>query len=183
MTVPSDASISPLQVLVIPGDGIGREVIPAALDVLRATRLPFEFVTAEAGWECYQRHGTSLPDETLAAAREADAILFGAVSSPSQPVAGYRSPIVALRKALDLYANIRPVRTEDGRRKTNNGNDAEFVLRPRSFVDLVVVRENTEGLYAGQETSDGETAVARRVITRRASERIARVAFELARAR
>jgi homoisocitrate dehydrogenase len=145
--------------------------------VLRATGLPFEFVPAEVGWECFQRHGASLPDETLAAARAADAVLFGAVSSPSHPVPGYRSPIVGLRRALDLYANIRPVRGGKGLR---NG------ARPPGLipqVDLVVVRENTEGLYAGQETSDGETAVARRVITRTASERIARVAFELARER
>ena len=101
-----------LHILVVPGDGIGREVIPAAIEVLRATGLPFEFTPAEAGWECFQRHGASLPDETLAAARAADAVLFGAVSSPSHPVAGYRSPIVGLRRALDLYANIRPVRTE-----------------------------------------------------------------------
>jgi homoisocitrate dehydrogenase len=167
----------------LPGDGIGREVVPAALDVLRATGLPFEFVPAEAGWECFQQHGASLPDETLAAARAADAILFGAVSSPSQPVAGYRSPIVGLRRALDLYANIRPVKTKDQRRKTKDGESDPFVLRSSSFVDLVVVRENTEGLYAGLETSDGETAVAQRVITRKASERIGRAAFELARAR
>jgi homoisocitrate dehydrogenase len=82
-----------------------------------------------------------------------------------------------------LYANIRPVRTKDQRRKTEDGESDPFVLRPSSFVDLVVVRENTEGLYAGKETSDGETAVAQRVITRKASERIARAAFELARAR
>ena len=113
-TVPngSHAVTSPFRILVLPGDGIGREVIPAALEVLRATGLPFEFVLGEAGWECFQQHGTSLPDETLAAARAADAVLFGAVSSPSHPVAGYRSPIVGLRRALDLYANIRPVRTE-----------------------------------------------------------------------
>jgi homoisocitrate dehydrogenase len=174
---------APFRILVAPGDGIGREVIPAALAVLRATGLPFEFVPAEAGWECFQRHGASLPDETLAAARAADAVLFGAVSSPSHPVAGYRSPILGLRRALDLYANIRPVRTIDERRTTKDGESDPFVLRPSSFVDLVVVRENTEGLYAGQETSDGETAVARRVITRKASERIARAAFELARRR
>src|SRR5689334_15005883 len=104
--------VAPFRILVAPGDGIGREVIPAALEVLRVTGLPFEFVPAEAGWECFQRHGTSLPDETLAAAGAADAVLFGAVSSPSHPVTGYRSPIVGLRRALDLYANIRPVSNE-----------------------------------------------------------------------
>jgi homoisocitrate dehydrogenase len=182
-----------LRLLVLPGDGIGREVIPAAVAVLRATGLPLELSEGEAGWECFQRHGAALPNETLAAARAAQAVLFGAVASPSFPVPGYRSPIVALRRALDLYANIRPVAT-DQRPKTDDqqtaageqGADREdttFVLRPSSPVDLVVVRENTECLYTGQEQSDGETATATRVITRRASERIARVAFELARAR
>src|SRR6476659_2745785 len=153
MTIPFDSSVSPLRVLVIPGDGIGREVIPAALDVLRATGLPFEFVTAEAGWECFQRHGTSLPDATLAAARAADAILFGAVSSPSHLVAGYRSPIVGLRRALDLYANIRPVRGGWG--MGDGGWEKHAIPHPPApipQVDLVVVRENTEGLYAGLET-------------------------------
>lgn len=156
-------------ILVIPGDGIGREVIPAALSVLQATDLPLAFVEADAGWDCFQRTGAALPETTLAAARAADAILFGAVASPSHPVAGYRSPIVQLRRALDLYANIRPV--------------AE--VRPERAIDLVVVRENTEGLYAGRERSEdgGATAIAERVITRRASERIARAAFDLARSR
>jgi homoisocitrate dehydrogenase len=183
MNSASDSSIKPFRVLVIAGDGIGREVIPAALEVLRATELPFEFAPADAGWDCFQRRGTSLPDETLAAARTADAILFGAVSSPSRPVVGYRSPIVGLRRALDLYANIRPVRTEDGGLRTEEMIPQSSVLSPRHPVDLVVVRENTEGLYAGQETSDGETAIAQRVITRKASERIGRAAFELARQR
>jgi homoisocitrate dehydrogenase len=174
---------SPFRILVTPGDGIGREVIPAALELLRATGLPFEFVPAEAGWECFQRHGASLPDETLAAARAADAVLFGAVSSPSHPVEGYRSPIVRLRRALDLYANIRPVSNELQVTSNESPVIRHSSLVTRHSVDLVVVRENTEGLYAGQETSDGETAVARRVITRKASERIARAAFELARAR
>jgi homoisocitrate dehydrogenase len=166
-------SLMPLRVLTIAGDGIGREVVPAAVEVLRATELPIAFDEGEAGWECFERYGTSLPDATLAAARAADAVLFGAVSSPSRPVAGYRSPIVALRRALDLYANIRPVASQlaDDRSGPN--------------VDLVVVRENTEGLYAGRERVEdgGDTAVAERVITRRASQRIARAAFELARSR
>src|SRR5262245_6709952 len=114
VTSVSESSLSsaapPIRLLVVPGDGIGREVIPAAIEVLRATGLPLDFMLAEAGWECFQRQGASLPDETLAAARAADAVLFGAVSSPSHPVAGYRSPIVGLRRALDLYANIRPVK-------------------------------------------------------------------------
>lgn len=163
---------APLRLLAIPGDGIGQEVVPAALAVLRATGLPLEVASAEAGWGCFERHGASLPDETLAAARAADAVLFGAVASPSHPVAGYRSPIVALRRALDLYANIRPT-----------ASDAQ--PGRRAAVDLVVVRENTEGLYAGRERTEdgGDTAIAERVITRRASERIARVALELARGR
>jgi homoisocitrate dehydrogenase len=183
-SAPSEGT-RPLRVLAIPGDGIGREVIPAAEAVLRATGLPIAFTWAEAGWECFERHGTSLPDETLAAARAADAILFGAVSSPSRPVAGYRSPIVALRRALDLYANIRPT-TTDQRPPTQEWHETSPVAVGRSsVVDLVVVRENTEGLYAGRERAEdgGDTAIAERVITRRASERIARAAFELARAR
>src|SRR5262245_15802400 len=112
------SAVPPFRVLVLPGDGIGREVVPAAVVVLQATGLPFEFTTGEAGWACFERHGTSLPAETLAAARAADAILFGAVSSPSHAVPGYRSPIVALRRELDLYANIRPVRTENQEPRT-----------------------------------------------------------------
>jgi homoisocitrate dehydrogenase len=174
------SAVPPFRVLVVPGDGIGREVIPAALEVLRATGLPCEFGTAEAGWECFERHGASLPEETLEAARAADAVLFGAVSSPSHAVVGYRSPIVGLRRALGLYANIRPVvglQIADCRLQIRRDQPIY------NQVDLVVVRENTEGLYAGQETNDGETAIARRVITRSASERIARAAFELARSR
>jgi homoisocitrate dehydrogenase len=109
---------SPFRILVLPGDGIGQEVVPAALRVLQATGLPFAFTQGEAGWACFEQHGTSLPEETLAAAQVADAILFGAVSSPSHPVAGYRSPIVALRRALDLYANIRPVTSRPTRRSS-----------------------------------------------------------------
>jgi homoisocitrate dehydrogenase len=195
------SGLPPFRILVLPGDGIGREVIPAAVAVLQATGLRFEFVPGQAGWACFERHGTSLPDETLGAARAADAILFGAVASPSHPVPGYRSPIVALRRELDLYANIRPVATDHRPPTTDHQSLALSVVGGQSptlpldqlgnrrgegsVVDLVVVRENTEGLYAGRERveHDGDTAIAERVITRWASERIARAAFELARSR
>ena len=73
----------PLQLCVIEGDGVGHEVIPAALDVLAATKLVFDIRHAEAGWACFQAHGTALPEATLDVARHADAVLFGAVSSPT----------------------------------------------------------------------------------------------------
>ncbi|MFN3373049.1 MAG: isocitrate/isopropylmalate dehydrogenase family protein [Chloroflexus sp.] len=154
-----------MQICVIPGDGIGPEVMAVATAALRALAPDLTLTEAEAGWGVFQRTGVALPAETLAAAREATAILFGAVASPSHPVPGYRSPIVELRRTLDLYANIRPT--------TGPG------------VDLVVVRENTEDLYSGRERleDDGNTAIAERVITRAASARIARTAYEIASAR
>jgi homoisocitrate dehydrogenase len=177
---------NPYRILVVPGDGIGREVIPAAVEVLRATGLPLRFAEAEAGWECFRRGGAALPEETLAAAGQADAVLFGAVASPSHPVPGYRSPIVGLRRALDLYANIRPVEgLQIAAGAGQHGMTQAIDNRQSAICDLVVVRENTEGLYAGRERLEdgGDTAIAERVITRRASERIARAAFELARQR
>ena len=154
-----------MRICVIPGDGIGPEVIGAATRVLLALAPDTELSEAEAGWATFQRHGAALPEATLAAARAADAVRFGAVASPSHAVAGYSSPIVRLRRELDLYANIRPTQGPG--------------------VDLVIVRENTEGLYAGRERLEdgGDTAIAERVITRRASTRIVQAAFELARRR
>jgi homoisocitrate dehydrogenase len=164
-----------MNLCIIPGDGIGSEVIGAAVQVLHAIAPDIATTTAEAGWSTFQQRGTALPDETLQAAQHADAVLFGAVASPSHAVAGYRSPIVALRRALDLYANIRPVQGYAPR--TASGEQPP--------VDLVVVRENTEGLYAGRERleDDGNTAIAERVITRRCTERIVQRACELAQQR
>ncbi|NNJ13689.1 isocitrate/isopropylmalate dehydrogenase family protein [Chloroflexales bacterium ZM16-3] len=173
-----------MKVCVIPGDGIGPEVIGAAVEVLRAVAPAVELTEAEAGWAAFQRHGAALPTETLAAAKAADAVLFGAVASPSHSVPGYRSPIVALRRELDLYANIRPV---VGLQIANcRLQSSEPIHNPQSTIcNLVVVRENTEGLYAGRERLEdgGDTAIAERVITRRASARIVRAAFDLARSR
>ena len=151
---------------VIAGDGIGQEVIPAAVQVLDAAVPDLQIVEAEAGWDCFQQRGTAVPEETLAAIRECGAALFGAVSSPSYPVEGYRSAILTLRQALDLYANIRPVQSWPH-------------VSPRPGIDMIIVRENSEGLYVGRERSDGETAVAERVITRKASRRIAQKALDL----
>jgi len=160
------------RIALIPGDGVGQEVVPAAQRVLEALALPITFVLLEAGWETFQRTGTALPQRTAAAIRGCDGAIFGATQSPSQQVAGYSSPILALRKQLDLYANLRPIVSMP-------------VPGSRPGIDLLIVRENTECLYVRQERleDDGDTAIAQRVITRRASERIARKAFDLARAR
>ncbi len=155
------------RICVLKGDGIGREVIPWAVEVLRASGPSWKFVEGEIGWECFQRRGTALPEETIAILKSCAAALFGAVSSPSQKVPGYRSPIVALRREFNLYANLRPVLSAP-------------VPASRPNIDMLIVRENTEGLYVQRERSDGETAIAERVITRAASERIGRLACELA---
>ncbi|MGB1253005.1 MAG: isocitrate/isopropylmalate dehydrogenase family protein [Candidatus Promineifilaceae bacterium] len=151
---------------VMPGDGIGQEVIPAAVQVMQAVLPALEIVEADAGWATFERTGASVPDETLATIRDCGAGLFGAVQSPSHKVEGYRSAILTMRQSLGLYANIRPVRCLPN-------------VSPRDDIDMIVVRENSEGLYSQRETSDGETAIAERVITRTASERIGRKSAEL----
>ncbi|MDX1383633.1 MAG: isocitrate/isopropylmalate family dehydrogenase, partial [Thermoanaerobaculia bacterium] len=119
-----------LRVAVIPGDGVGPELLPACLDVLGDLGVAAELELLRAGWGCFQETGEALPAETLERARECDGIVFGAVSSPSGPAPGYRSPILALRRELDLYANLRPVVSSP-------------VAGSRSGVDFLVVRENT----------------------------------------
>jgi homoisocitrate dehydrogenase len=162
-------TITPITVCLIPGDGIGKEVVPAAARVLESLQLGIGFTHAEAGWECFEKHGDALPPATIAAIEQAGAMLFGATQSPSTKVEGYKSPVLALRKRFDLYANLRPTASLPG---------------TRQGVDLLIVRENTEGLYAGRERrEDADTAITERLITRRASERIARTAFEHARKR
>ncbi len=144
---------------VIEGDGIGREVIPVAVEILQAVVPDLEIAFAEAGWECFQKCGVSVPDETLEKLTQFGAGLFGAVSSPSHQVEGYQSAILRIRQALNMYANIRPVCSWPN-------------VSPRDGVDLIVIRENTEGLYSRRETSDGETAIAEKVVTRSASRRL-----------
>jgi homoisocitrate dehydrogenase len=157
-------------ICLIPGDGIGNEVIPAAVQALQALHLDLNFVEAKAGFDCFRECGEALPAETLDTVRQSDAVLFGATSSPSGGTRGYRSPILALRQELNLYANLRPCRSLPG----------DF---SEPGVDMLIVRENTEGLYSGRERREGDTAIAERVVTRAASERIMRVACEQALAR
>jgi len=156
-----------LTICLIPGDGIGQEVIPAAARVLEALKADIAFTHAEAGWDCFQKYGDALPAVTIQAIEAAHWSLFGATSSPSTKVAGYASPVLTMRKRFDLYANLRPTLSLP-----------IVVAGGREGVDLLIVRENTEGMYSGRERREGDTAIAERVITVRASERIARVAFE-----
>ena len=158
----------------IPGDGIGKEVIPAGRQILEALpaslKLKFEFVDLKAGFETFEQTGTALPDKTVEVLRnECDGALFGAVSSPSTAVKGYSSPIVALRKRLDLYANVRPVKS---------------VMTAMNPIDMVIVRENTEDLYVKEEKTydgpEGKIAEAIKRISQKASFRIATMAGEIA---
>jgi homoisocitrate dehydrogenase len=156
-------------VILLPGDGIGPEVIAAAEAVLRALPVDWHFETGAIGYGAYQSLGTPLPDETLARVRACDAALFGAVTTPPN-LPGYFSAIIRLRQTLDLYANLRPCRS------FNHPSS-------RPGIDLLLVRENTEDLYSGVERLEdgGNRAVSEMIITRRASERIIRKAFDLAR--
>lgn len=153
----------------IEGDGIGHEVIPAAAEILQAVLDDVEIFKADAGWDCFQKTGSPLPDETLTLARECGAVLYGASASPHYPVEGYFVPGVRLRLELETYANLRPTRYMP-------------VPTARPGVDVLVVRENTEDLYVGHEYTDmgGDRSVSEKVITRAATERVARRAFELA---
>jgi len=157
------------RVTLIPGDGIGPEVAEAARRVLEATGVQFDWDVQEAGTGAMEKVGTPLPVAVLESVRTNKVALKGPITTPIG--SGFRSVNVALRKALDLYANVRPARTMEGTLVCHEG------------LDLVVVRENTEGLYAGIEHDviPGEAAESIRIITRRASERIVRFAFEYAR--
>lgn len=158
-------------IAVIPGDGIGPEVIEAALAVLDALDLPIDYLHADAGLACKKREGEYLPEATLTAVRAADAVLFGAITSPlATEDPHYKSVILALRQELDAYANVRPAR-DFGQPCKAPG------------LDLVLVRENTEGMYNAPEEEDEEGVTTFRRITRRGSSRVTRFALEYAQKR
>jgi isocitrate dehydrogenase (NAD+) len=154
-------------VTLIPGDGIGPELARAAVTVLEATGLSFDWRVAEAGESEIARHGTPLPESVLDSIRETKVALKGPITTPIGE--GFRSVNVTLRQALDLYANLRPARSMKG------------VETRYEDVDLIIVRENTEDLYAGIEHRVGpDAAESIKIITRAASERICRFAFDYA---
>ena len=151
------------QIAVIPGDGIGAEVMEATISILDELNLDFDYVYGEAGDECNEKHGTPLPKETLDIVRDADACLFGAAGETAADV------IVKIRQEMKMFANLRPV-------KSYPNTNALF-----ENIDFMIVRENTEGLYiANQEEETDEGAIAKRIITRKAEERIIDYAFQYA---
>jgi isocitrate dehydrogenase (NAD+) len=155
------------RVVLLPGDGIGPEVTESARRVVEAAGLDVEWVEMPIGALAFERHGDALPAHTLQAIRETHTALKGPTTTPIAK--GHSSANVRLRKELELYANIRPVKTVPG------------LETPYGHVDLVVVRENTEDLYAGFENEVAPGVVTSiKVITDRASRRIAKFAFRYA---
>jgi isocitrate dehydrogenase (NAD+) len=154
-------------VTLIPGDGIGPELTDATRGVLEATGIDFSWDVQQAGEATIEKEGTPLPDRVLDSIRSNGIALKGPITTPVGR--GFRSVNVGLRQALELYANVRPARTM-------KGVDSRY-----EDVDLIIVRENTEDLYAGIEHRVGpDAAESIKIITRAASQRIARYAFEYA---
>jgi 3-isopropylmalate dehydrogenase len=174
-----------MKILVLPGDGIGPEIVDAAMTVLRAVdakyRLELSFDYEDVGFVSLEKHGTTLRKEVLDKAKTYDGIILGTQSHADypEPEKGGRNVSAGFRVGLDLYANVRPARTR------------EFLpsnMKPGKTMDLVIMREATEGFYPDRNMAQGwgemmpspDMALSVRKITRHCSERIARRAFELA---
>ncbi len=194
------------KIALLPGDGIGRDVMDAAKIVLDKIKLDAEYVEGDIGWEFWKNEGNPLPDRTIELLKTCDAALMGAITSKPKDEAEqelapelkgkgyvYFSPIVRLRQEFDLYINLRPC-------KAYKGNPLNY----KDNIDLVIFRENTEGMYAGVEfyplpdevrkallihpkmkkfenVPADEIAVSTRIMTKKGCERIVRAAFEYAR--
>ncbi len=156
-----------MKIAIVPGDGIGREVIPAALSVLDAFGLDIEKIPLEIGYGKWERNGSAVTDEDMDIMKGCDCVLFGAITTPPDP--NYRSVLLRIRKELDLYANIRPFAPL-----------SKVKLPCSKKFDLVIVRENTEGMYSGVEELHEDVAYTTRIITRKGSERIAERACRIA---
>lgn len=151
------------QIAVILGDGIGKEVMEATISVLDELDVDFDYIYGIAGDECNEEHGTPLPQETIDIVRDSDACLFGAAGETAADV------IVKIRQEMKMFANLRPVKSYPNTKSLFEN------------VDFMIVRENTEGLYiADQEEETEDGAIAKRVITREAEERIIDYAFQYA---
>ena len=194
------------KIAVLPGDGVGVEVVEAAMTVLKKIEVDAQYIHGDIGWEYWRKEGNALPDRTIKLLKETDACLFGAITSkPKEDAAkeldpslqgkglSYFSPIVRLRQEFDLYTNLRPC-------KAYPGNPLNY----RDNIDLVIFRENTEGMYAGVEFFPlpqsvkealmihpkmkafkdvplNEIALSTRIMTRKGCERIVEAAFAYAR--
>lgn len=193
------------KIAVLPGDGIGNDVMDAAKIVLEKINLDAEYLHGDVGWEFWCKEGNPLPERTITLLKESDCCLFGAITSkPKEEAAkelalhlrdkglSYYSPIVAMRQLFGLYINMRPC-------KSYQGNPLNY----REDIDIVVFRENTEGLYSGvefhpvpeqvrtalsihskmaafKEVPNEDMAISCRIFTRKGCQRIVRAAFDYA---
>ena len=160
------------KIAVLPGDGIGPEVVDATLMVLDAVQktglVHLEYLKGDAGFDAIKKFGTNLPEKTVEMMKRTSACLKGPMTTPEEPGTP-RSAAVTMRSLFNLYANVRPSRTLPNVKALSPG------------IDLIVVRENTEGLYSGKEFEVAQgVGIAMKIITRAASERIAKFALELA---
>lgn len=160
-----------MRLAIVEGDGIGKEVIPAAVEVLDTLGLDVDKVAVELGYGKWERTGQAITEDDLEILKGCECILFGAITTPPDP--SYKSVLLTIRKELDMYANIRPIRPLPS---------VKGILG-RSNFNFVIVRENTEGLYSGIEEIGKDISWTKRVITRRGSERIAEYACKLAKSR
>ncbi len=167
-------------IAVLPCDGAGKEVVPEAIKVLRAAGADFEFVEFDVNADAYMRNGVAIPDDVWSQLEKADSILFGAVGDPRVHESNYLAGVLLrLRFELDLYVNLRPAKLYDDRLSPLRRED-------RRAVDLLVVRENTEGLYVGmggrfKKGTEDEVAIQEDINTFTGVTRIIEYAFQVAR--
>lgn len=160
-----------MKIAIVEGDGIGKEVIPAAIAVLDALGIGTEKVYVELGYGKWERTGHAINDEDIHTMKSCECILFGAITTPPDP--SYKSVLLTIRKELDMYANIRPIRPLP----------SVYGISRRHDFNFVIVRENTEGLYSGIEEIGQDVSWTKRMITRKGCTRIAEYACELAKSR
>ena len=152
---------------VVPGDGIGPEVMRSALKVLNAVDFSPEYVALDVGYERWRREGVAVTQDDIETLKASDVVLKGPVTTPPRRTETFESVTLHIRRALDVYANVRPFKS--------------LPVSPFANIEMIIVRENTEGVYMGKESYNGGVAVTERVITERGSRRIVDYAFKLAR--